>query len=144
MGMSIFRIKTLAKAQATQAEIEAVVGYPCTGPDEQEAMRIGKLQGIAELREKQYDRAMKGDTAAMTALGKHLLGQSNEGMNININITDILKRSMTLRNANPAVDSVPYITTRSDNIAEGTPGERTEGSGGGLYTHTKKNPENEN
>lgn len=139
MGMSIFRIKTLAKAQATQSEIEAVVGYPCTGPDEQEAIRTGRLIGIAELREKQYDRAMKGDTAAMTALGKHLLGQSGDGVSININITDILKRSMTLRGQQDAAPVLPCITTRSDDVMVVPPGENGDGMGAAFGgAHRKK------
>lgn len=142
--MSIFRIKSLAKAQATQSEIEAVVGYECSGPDEQEAIRVGRLQGVAELREKQYDRAMKGDTAAMTALGKHLLGQSNEGLNININITDILKRSMTLRNAALPPSSIDTLAVDLPYTSEAAPGENEDGSRGGLMSHTEKNPENEN
>jgi hypothetical protein len=142
--MSLFRIKTLAKAQATQSEIEAVVGYPCTGPDEQEAIRIGRLQGVAELREKQYDRAMKGDTAAMTALGKHLLGQAGDGVQINISITDILKRSMTLRNAAVDSDTTKHIATRSDDVMVLPPGENDDGSGAAFEVHTEKNPKIKN
>lgn len=142
--MSLFRIKSLAKAQATQAEIEAVVGYPCNGPDEQEAIATGRLQGVAELREVQYTRAMKGDTAALNALGKHLLGQTGEGVQININITDILKRAQTLRSAAGAALIEDASRSSAELLEVDPPGEKREGSGAALLPHTEKNSENEN
>ena len=143
--MSLFRIISLAKAQATQAEIEAVVGYPCNGDDEQAAIERGRLQGVAELREKQYERAMKGDTAAMSQLTKHLLGQTGEGVQVNINLGDVLKRIDSLRRgAIPVVSSPIVITPRSDDVMVDPPGENEAAVGAAFETHPEKNSKNEN
>ncbi len=143
--MSLFRIKALAKAQATQAEIEAVVGYPCDGDEEQEAMRLGRLQGIAELREKQYDRAMKGDTAAMNALGKHLLGQAGEGVQVNINLGDVLKRIDSLRRReSPLIITGERPASTAPLIAVDTPGEKQAAVGAAFELHPEKNKNSEN
>lgn len=125
--MSLFRIRELAKAQATQSEIEAVVGYPCNGEDEQEAIRTGRLQGVAELRLKQYDRAMKGDTAALSQLAKHLLGQSGDGVQVNINITDILKRVETLNNSRVLNITSERPASTAPLIEVDPPGEKPDG-----------------
>lgn len=132
--MNLISLRQSAKSQASDKELAAkfrVELSELSTPDARKAIEDGRAEGLLELREKQWDRAMKGDTAALAQLTKHLLGQHDKNININISMDDMLKAAEALRCQAQPLNHL-HIATRSDDVLPGPPGENSTGGVGGL------------